>query len=314
MAKSDVVVNTYLKDPRHFCDFFNGTFFDGEEVLCPENMYEKSGELKQSIPNKPGKFYVEKHRDAVIKADFHGIYSIFAIESQEKIHYAMPVRVMLYEALEYSQQIAKMKKQHRKDKDLKEAEEFLSGMRKSDYLAPIFTVVFYYGEKAWDGSKNLKEMFLLPEELQKYEKYLPEYPIHVICPEDIDPGNFKTELKEIFELLKRRKDGQELLRYAKEQEEKLQNWSVETKELAMTLMNGRQLWDKMEDKEGMDMCEAFRQLMEMGREEGREEGIHVLVDVLRNLGMSRKDVTELVMQQFAIDAGQTELYMGKYWG
>ncbi len=38
-------------------------------------------------------------------------------------------------------------------------DEFLSRMKKDDKLNPVITVVFYYGEKIWDGSRCLHDMF-----------------------------------------------------------------------------------------------------------------------------------------------------------
>lgn len=47
MAKNDVIVTNYFNVPEHFCDFFNGTFFNGKEVLCPDNLYLMPGEQRQ---------------------------------------------------------------------------------------------------------------------------------------------------------------------------------------------------------------------------------------------------------------------------
>lgn len=44
-----------------------------------------------------------------------------------KIHYAMPVRSMLYDALRYTRQCKSLEREHRRDGDLKDPDEFLSG-------------------------------------------------------------------------------------------------------------------------------------------------------------------------------------------
>lgn len=55
----------------------------------------------------------------------------------------MPVRMMLYDGLNYTEQIRQLDR----NKKFKNSDEFLSGMKKDDKLLPIVTIVFYYGEK-----------------------------------------------------------------------------------------------------------------------------------------------------------------------
>lgn len=72
-------------------------------------------------------------------------YVIFAIENQQKIHYAMPVRKMLYDALGYVKQCKEIASGH-VVKEYENDDEFLSRFKKTDKLIPIFTIVLYYGE------------------------------------------------------------------------------------------------------------------------------------------------------------------------
>ena len=53
---------------------------------------------------------VQKYRDilkaAVIMEDENADYLLLGIENQTEIHYAMPVRNMIYDALQYGNQVA----------------------------------------------------------------------------------------------------------------------------------------------------------------------------------------------------------------
>ncbi|MGI6095226.1 MAG: hypothetical protein ACOYBL_07305 [Lachnospiraceae bacterium] len=273
MAKNDVVVTGYLEIPEHFCDFFNGTIFNGAEILKPEMMETLSGENKKRIPGQKKAMYVERRRDTVKRAGIQGIYGVFAIDNQSEVHYGMPVRSMLYDALDYTSQMKEWERKHRAAKDWSGSAGFLSGMEKDDYLIPVFNLVFYYGDDPWDGFQNLKDMFRVPPKLEPYRKYLPEYEIHLICPEDVNPENFRTEWKEIFELLQLSRDGDGMMRYAWEHREKLQKMDIDTKEFIMTVLHGTQIWEEEKEKGEFDMCKAFEQIKAMGFCEGREEGI-----------------------------------------
>ena len=61
------------------------------------------GEDGASIP-------VQRFRDVakvvIAMTDEHAAYLLLAIENQSKIHNAMPVRTMLYDALQYAAQVS----------------------------------------------------------------------------------------------------------------------------------------------------------------------------------------------------------------
>lgn len=71
---------------------------------------------------------------------------ILGIENQSNVHYAMPVRNMLYDAMQFSSQVEASALSHRKEHDNKPtADEFLSGWYKEDRLLPVITLVIYFG-------------------------------------------------------------------------------------------------------------------------------------------------------------------------
>ena len=68
-------------------------------------------------------------------------YYYLGIENQLLENYPMPYRILNYDCLIYKDQIKNLEKQHIKKKDLKNSEEFVSGMKSNDKLIPCITIV-----------------------------------------------------------------------------------------------------------------------------------------------------------------------------
>ena len=136
---------------------------------------------------------------------------MLGIENQDKIHYAMAVKNMLYDALQYAKQVEEAKRSYRdksKEKKVKlSSEEFLSGFKKDDRLMPVLTLVIYFGDKEWDGAKSIHDMLSVqnPEILS----YVPDYRINLIEPakiSDEEYEKFKTNLGSIMQFIKHQSD------------------------------------------------------------------------------------------------------------
>ncbi len=63
-----------------------------------------------------------KYRDvlksAIIKQDDEAAYLLLGIENQTDIHYAMPVRNIIYDALQYGKQVADIAAKHRASEEI----------------------------------------------------------------------------------------------------------------------------------------------------------------------------------------------------
>ena len=64
------------------------------------------------------------------------LLSVVALENQANVHYAMPVRSMLYDALDYTDQVQNLQRAHQEQEDSLDSSEFLSGIRREDRLIP----------------------------------------------------------------------------------------------------------------------------------------------------------------------------------
>lgn len=146
-----------------FADAFNYLLYDGRAVIDPHNLKEiDPTEIALPFGARDGKENrkqkeetVQKYRDllknAVIMEDGKTAYVLLGIENQTDIHYAMPVKNAIYDALQYGRQVSDIAAKHRADRKDKKSEkkvsggEYLSGFYKEDRLIPVITLVIHFG-------------------------------------------------------------------------------------------------------------------------------------------------------------------------
>ncbi|MBS5664580.1 MAG: hypothetical protein KHW89_03975 [Roseburia sp.] len=97
-------------------------------------------------------------KGAVIRSTGDCTYLILGVENQTEIHYAMPVRGMIYDGINYGSQVNEISRRHRKGHDLNSPAKFLSGFTAEDHLTPVVTITVYWGSQPWDGPRSLHEM------------------------------------------------------------------------------------------------------------------------------------------------------------
>ena len=129
MGFTDTVTKAYIRENTVFADAFNYLLYDGKQIIKPENLHTKDiteiaipfhPEGKIS-PRKLSKSATQKYRDifksTVVMNDDEASYILLGIENQSEIHYAMPVRNAIYDALQYGRQVADIAIKHRKSGD-----------------------------------------------------------------------------------------------------------------------------------------------------------------------------------------------------
>lgn len=227
MGRGNAAVKQWLSNRKRYADLFNGIVFQGEQIIMPDDLEPTETENDILLTDKKGKVReVQRHRDIIMKWKKGIKLVLLACENQEKIHYAMPVRSMLYDSLSYTEQIRYLHELHKNDDNTITKEEFLSKFRKTDRLSPVITIVLYYGEKEWDASIDLYGLFheeRLFRENVKLQQFVPNYKINLVEPGKMDSMDlFRSDLQEIFGMLKYRSNKNELLKYVKDKEEYFQ--------------------------------------------------------------------------------------------
>ena len=110
MGRPDTVTKEYIRRPDIFADVFNQFLYHGEQVILPENLTELDtteiavpyGIDNVSVPE-------QRYRDAAklltAMTDGKAAYCILAVENEDKINYAMPVKNGLYDFLQLAKQV-----------------------------------------------------------------------------------------------------------------------------------------------------------------------------------------------------------------
>ena len=281
MSDKDSVSKRYLQDKERFADLFNFFLYDGEQVIHPDQLTERDTTAISLPYGDDGKVSsVQKQRDIlrVVSAMTDGRYDylLLAIEVQSEIHYAMPPKNMLYDAVQYTDQVYQTGKAHRQNKDEhSDTGEFLSGFYKTDKLLPVITLTIYLDAKEWDAPRSLHEMLLIEDE--RLLPFIPDYKLNLITPADMTDADFSkmhTELSPVLKYLKYSRSKDKLTEVVNT-DPVYRHLHRESAEMINTVTKSNLRIE--EGKERIDMCQAIQDMMAeseaKGRAEGRAEGI-----------------------------------------
>ena len=271
----------------------NYLLYDGKPVLLPENL-RSIDTTELAIPHNDYALFhdsilkkhyspgsdtaVQKYRDilkeAAIKSDDHYTYLLLGIENQSDIHYAMPAKNLLYDALQYTAQIDETASLHKREKQSVRISsgEFLSGFYKTDKLKPVITLTVYFGPDKWDGPRSLQEMFQLDD--PDLLKFLPDYPLHLIEPASMsedDLNKLTTSLKEVLGFIKYSKDQEGLQKFISS-DTNFTHLDRNAARVINTCTNLNLNLNIDSEKEEFNMCQAFNEMLANSRLEGERIG------------------------------------------
>ena len=228
LLKADTVTKDYVKDAGVFADIFNYYIYGGRQVILPEQLTERDS-TKIALPyGADGAVVpVQKFRDVqklyAAMTDGKMEYVLYGAENQAEIHYAMAVKINLYDALEYVGQVEEAAKSHRKEMKRKKeqgetpagedrktpgAGEFLSGFWAEDRLIPSITVTIFFGSEEWDGPLSLFDMMDVSE--PEVLACMDNYHVRLIAPAqmaDEEIMKFQSSLREVMLFIKYSKEG-----------------------------------------------------------------------------------------------------------
>ena len=311
MGTKDEYQFDYLDDNERFADQINGALFHGRQVVKPEELEpEEPQAVSLGKETKTGniKTIVDKVRIWKGKK-----LHILAVENQNYVDYRMVLRNMLSESVGYQKQWKRKKRAHERARDLKDGDEYLSGMKKDEKFAPIITLVVYFGtDGGWDGARCLHDLLDIDDELREY---VSNYRLNLYdCHEHDTFDEYKTGLRQVFETVRYVKDKAKLQQIMDENKEAYSRIDSETRDMLEAVTNVRipercNVGEK--GKERYNMCNAFEQMKLEGYEEGIskgiEKGIRALIQICRELGVSDDVIIEKCAEKYEMtkeDAGR----------
>ena len=267
MGNIDKLTTKFMNHNDVFADAFNFFIYNGEKIIDASTLKPMDSHILLDIFDwdKPKQSYktVQKYRDvfkqAVIKYNGEAAYVLLGVENQTDIHYAMPVRNMIYDALSYAEQVSARGYYNKKNKTAKDGVEFLSGFLKTDKLIPVITLVVYFGAEKWDGPISLHEM--LDTNNDVVLKYIQDYRINLIEPSGIKEEElelFTSDLKEVLTFIKFSKDSEKIKEhYMDRGKVMIDNDAIRVIETVTNIKV-----PKKKGRKKTDMCEAINKLIE----------------------------------------------------
>lgn len=209
----------------------------------------------------------------------------------------MPVRNLLYDALQYTAQVENIVRQNQakwqQDRESKGAEatasnemqaydevaelqhkpssgEYLSGFYKDDRIIPVITLTLHFGAEKWDGPMSLREMFTLedPEILS----FVTDYRLNLLSPAsmtDEELNRFTTSLREVMLFIKYSNDKAKL----NEMLQKDKGFKNLDKRAAnvISMVTGSK-FEVKEEEEDVNMCKAIQEMLDDATWAGKQEG------------------------------------------
>lgn len=240
-------------------------------------------------------------------------------ESQNRIHYAMPLRVMGYDYSTYKKQYDDNASKYTSSQGMN-PDEYLSRMKQTDKFTPVVTVVVYYSEKPWDGAVTLHEMLRIPKE---FAAYVNDYKMILVEARKNDLVFHNTDNIDFFKILEIILD-QQLSRH--EAREKAIQYSEEhqtNRSVVMAIAGAAESkidYNAFQEGDGR-MCTLFdtiaKESESKGKTEGRAEGkaegrAEEIIETGYEFGMSESDILNRLQKKLDIPFQKAQEYFNLF--
>lgn len=301
MGEKDIRTNEYMSDNERFADIFNYFLYDGEQVIKPKRLKELDTKAIV-LPHGDGRkksTAIQKYRDVfkmlAAMEDDTAAYLLLGVEDQTNVHYAMPVRNMLYDAAAYAKQVEDIVNQNKAEtrtgKKKLSGSEYLSGFTSEDKLVPVITLVVFWSANEWDGPKSVHDMFTIKD--KRILKHVANYKINVIAPKNISDKDFEkfhTELSEALQFIKYSKNRKKLEEIVNTKKE-FKKLDRKTVEVLNTVTNAK--IDIPEGAKEVNMCIALEEMKKEAAEKAVDERlIDSVKSLMKRLKLSAKEAMD----------------------
>ena len=311
--RADTITKDYVKDADVFADIFNYYIYGGRQVILPEQLTERDS-TKIALPYGADSTVVpvQKFRDVqklyAAMTDGKMEYVLYGAENQAEIHYAMPVKNNLYDALEYAGQMEEAAKSHRKEMKRKKEEgeasaeesgktpsagEFLSGFWAEDRLIPSITVTIFFGSEEWNGPLSLFEMMDVSD--PDVFACMDNYHVRLIAPAqmpDEEIMKFQSSLREVMLFIKYSKDKENLSRVLAANEKRFREVERRAADVIEAITNSGIKYD--EEDEVVNVCQAIQEMRKEERQIGELNKAKEAAGKLHEMGLDTEKIAQAV--------------------
>lgn len=310
--KPDTVLKNYWNNNEQFADLFNAVLFDGRDVIKPEELEDADTEESSVLEHEDYAESIQAARDSVKISKRSSVcgmqFVILGMESQEHIHYGMPIRVMGYDYLCYKKQYDSNAKNYKTAKGLNE-DEYLSRMKKTDKFIPVITIVVYYGEKPYDGATSLHGLLNIPEEMAEF---INDYKMLLVEARENKLTLHNINNRDLFSLLQIILDRSIPKNEAKEKAIQYSRTHKPDRSVIMTVAGATNMkldYNALAEKGDDSMCTLFEEIAKEGEIKGLAKGI---IDTCLELGLSEEDILERLQKKLNIPLQTAQEYLEKF--
>lgn len=304
MGFKDTETKRYISNPDIFADAFNYLLYNGNQVISPNSLKPMDTTEIITPYGNGAKSPVQKYRDNMkIWAAMHddkAVYVLLGSENQSEVHYAMPVKDMLYDSINYAAQVDAARKSYKgfafDDDGVKitlTSEEFLSGFRKGDKLIPVITAVILFNPNQWDAPMSIHEMLDVDEALLPF---IPDYRINLIAPSRIDDnefssrerkGKFHTGFGTLMQVIKHQNEigVYDIIKQAPDVDTSSAEIIADIANIPIEIVP--------DEKGEVNMCKGMEEYM-------MKRDVMTAIDMLRDIGVSEDEIAERVSKKFNV--------------
>ena len=297
MRKLNESTKELMRDKEVFADVFNNYVFKSKKVIKAENLREldTTGLL---FSGKSKEKYRDVLKEAVIMEDDNSCYMILGIENESMVDETMPVRNMMYDALEYDKQLRKI------------ISNPIGKSLKGYKLKPVITLVVYWGKGKWTGPMSLLEM-MEESVVKQYKEYISDYKINVLSLNDIDEeelDKYESAIKYVILFSQSKDSGEKIEKIIKDNKEGYEKLKANAIRVIEDMADGKM---KIEIEEGVgDMCKGIDEIAQANYEKGEnkkeKEAINSVYKTMTETGVykSREEIIDFLCKAFNMSAKQ----------
>ena len=276
---SDSTSKKLLRDKGCFADLCNYAFFQGRQVIQPEELVSRENGLSPLIGNVDDPTEIKRYRDVVRKAGIHGDYVIIGVEHKSTFDEKIIFRILNYDAT-YINQVESKKE-----------------------VYPVGSFVFYTGDEERNLPETLKETLKsIPSEM---EPNINDWRLPVVDLKTMDARKLMNRrLRDVVEI------SQSM--FAGSYDGLRENRKIETENFMMaatfTCTNIRR--EDLPEGNEINMCKAMDQLFQRFENQGIEKGkLNTLQFTLKEqlTTTSLEKLNELTLNIFNINSEEDVL-------
>ncbi len=276
--EKDFTSSCFFSDNERYADIINGIGCEGIPFVKGKDLQEMDTKINLGrFMRRGGKGKKSLYRDLLRKTSFGINFAIIGIENQEEIDYALPLRVLCYDVGEYEKQAVQIRRKIRREgmglEGNMSSGEYLYGFKKNCRLFPTVTFILYYGEKEWDGAKDLHGLLDFSDIPKILKEKISNYRIHVVEVRKLKNTEiFKTDVKQVFDFIRFSKDKKKL-RELVTGDKAYETLAEEACDMVLAYAGEKEMFrikEKYKKAGKVNMCQGLREWMEDERAGGEE--------------------------------------------